>query len=238
MLGRTLHRSVATVAVACATLVLAGCGGSSSPSTAKPKASPTPTPLTTAKAQSLAAAGILTSADLPGYASKPQTHDATDTANDKKMQDCLGLPMPTYLTRNFGTSFTKGTVEFDSSADVASSVSGATTQLTALKGPKAATCFEQVVKEALAGAGVTAKSATATPVPMTVPGSDGSFGYQLAVTARAQGQTIKVTGFEVGSLVGQVEIEIGAITFGTGSISLDQTTALLTKVTGRVKAAY
>ena len=225
------------VAIALAT----GCGGSSGGPKATNGSTPSssPTSLSVTKAKMLATAGVLTEADLPGYTAKPQTHTATDDETDALMQRCLGLPVQSYLTRNFGTAFTKGTDEIDSSADVASSVDIGRSELQAIGGDKSPGCFKQVLAKLMATHGLAVKSITATKVPATVPGSDGSFGYLLDMTATSSGQTLRLRGYETGSLVGQVEIDVTSIAVGgTGSVTLDRVLALAGIAVHRVRAAY
>jgi hypothetical protein len=233
----------AGIGVVAAAVALSGCSGSSSAGkqAGGPSGSPTPsataTTLSLDKAKALAAAAVLTSADLPGYTSKPQTHDASDDATEKQVEACLGLTVPHYVTRNIGTSFSKGTDEIDSSADVVESAAVAQQQLQGLLSSKAPTCFVRTLKSALASSGITVVSGSAKRVPMTVAGSDGAFGFRLAVVAKAQGRTINITGYETGSLVGQVEIDVTLISVGPSSVTLGDLTALTTKATARVRAA-
>ena len=236
-------RAVA-LGVLTATVALSGCSGSSSAgkqgggSSGSPTPSATATTLSLDKAKALAAAAVLTSADLPGYTSKPQTHDASDDATEKQVEACLGLTVPHYVTRNLGTSYSKGTDEIDSGADVVESTAVAQQQLQGLLSSKAPTCFIRTLKTALASAGITFVSGSAKRVPLTVPGSDGAFGFRLAVVAKAQGRTINITSYETGSLVGQVEIDVTLVSVGPSSLTLADVTALATKATARVRSAY
>jgi hypothetical protein len=230
---RCTRRSTALALASTAVLLLtAGCGGSSK------KASPSPTPLTTAKAQALATAAVLTEADIPGYQAEKQTHDADDEAFDTRVATCLGLAKPTYLARDFGTAFTKGSLEIDSSADVAPSAAAARTELQALTGSKAEGCLKVEFTTLVAASGGTVKTFTIAPVTISVPGSDAVFGYQMDFAANAGGQALSFSGYDVGSLVGQVEIDLTVIdSSGSSSFTLDQAVALLQKATDRTKAA-
>jgi hypothetical protein len=230
---RCTRRSTALALAATAVLVLsAGCGGSSK------KASSSPTPLTTAKAQALATAAVLTEADLPGYKAEKQSHDAEDEAFDTRVATCLGLAKPTYLARDFGTAFTKGSLEIDSSADVAPSAAAGLIELQALTGSKAEGCLKAEFTTLIAASGGTVKAFTLTPMTINVPGADAVFGYKLDFAANAGGQALSFTGYDVGSLVGQVEIDVTVIdSSGSSSFGLDQAVALLSKVTDRTKAA-
>ena len=197
----------------------------------------TPVALTLAKAKILAAAAVLTDADLPGYAAKAQGHDATNVAFDAKMATCLGVTNPTYLTRNFGTAFSKGGVEIDSSADVATSAANAKTQLAGMTSSKAPTCLKSQLTAAFASSGLTATSFSAQPVSVTVPGRDAAFAYRIVLAATVQGHKIEIRGFITGSLVGQVEVSLAVLVPSATPVTLEQTTALQTKTTARTKAA-
>lgn len=226
--------------VLCAALAatLGGCGGSSkgSPVT-KTSPSPTAAPLTAATAKALAAAGVLTKADLPGYTTAAQEHDASDDQTDAALAACLGVPTPTYLARDFGTAFTKGELEIDSSVDIATTAAAAKDELTAYTSAKAPTCVKQTLTAVLAKSGITVTSFTATPQPVTVSGSDTSFGYALTLAGTTQGQTINLSGYEAGALVGQAEVSLSTIASSQDAITLPQVTALLTTAVGRVRAA-
>lgn len=224
----------------CAAVALTGCGGGTSqPSTTSTSSSATPTPvaLTLAKAKVLAAAAVLTDADLPGYTTKAQTHDTTNDALDAKMATCLGVTAPTYLTRNFGTAFSKDDLEIDSSADVATSVADAKKQLADMTSNNAPACLKSQLTAALAGSGFTVTSFSAQPVSVTIPGSDAAFVYTIAIAGTVQGHNVKLRGFDAGSLVGQVEVGVSVVAPSATTYTLEQTTALLAKATERTRAA-
>jgi hypothetical protein len=226
----------------CAAVALTGCGGGSSqPSTTSTSSSAaaaaTPVALTLAKAKLLAAAAVLTDADLPGYTSKAQTHDASNDALDAKMATCLGVTAATYLTRNFGTAFSKGELEIDSSADVATSTADAKKQLADMTSSKAPACLKSQLTAALASTGFTVTSFSAQPASVTIPGSDGAFVYTMVVAGTIQGRNIELRGFDAGALVGQVEVGVSVFAPSATTFTLAQTTALLTKATERTKAA-
>lgn len=229
---------IITLAVS-ATALVAGCGGgdktSSTPSSS-PSAS-TAAAVTSDQTKAASDAAVLTAADLPGFTAATQTHDPSDDANDAKLATCLGVPTPTYLSRNFGTAFTKGDLEIDSSADVAQSVEAAKVQLAGFTSAKAPDCIKSVLSDLFASSGSTITSFSAKPLPVTIAGSDASFGFTFEFSATEQGQSIQLSGYELGSLVGQVEIDVEG--FGTPATpaTTDQGITLLTTATGRAKAA-
>jgi hypothetical protein len=226
----------------CAAVALTGCGGGSSQSTNPSRSSAataaaTPVALTLEKAKILAAAAVLTEADLPGYTTKAQTHDASNDELDAKMATCLGVTAPTYLTRNFGTAFSQGELEVDSSADVATSPADAKKQLADMTSSKAPDCLKSQLTAALASSGLTVTSFSAQHASVTIPGSDAAFIYTMALTGTVQGRNIELRGFNAGSLVGQVEVGVSVFAPPATTFTLEQTTALLTKATERTKAA-
>jgi hypothetical protein len=226
----------------CAAVALTGCGGGSSQSTNPSRSSAataaaTPVALTLERAKILAAAAVLTEADLPGYTTSAQTHDASNDELDAKMATCLGVTAPTYLTRNFGTAFSKGELEIDSSADVATSSADAKKQLADMTSSKAPDCLKSQLTAALASSGLTVTSFSAQHASVTIPGSDAAFIYTMALTGTVQGRNIELRGFNAGSLVGQVEVGVSVFAPSATTFTLEQTTALLTKATERTKAA-
>ena len=239
---RETRRTTALALTAVAVLAMtAACNGSKKHTTTpSPSQSPTPTavPVTAAQARALANAGVLTPADMPGYTAKRQTHDASDDASDARIQTCLGIAKPTYLARNFGTAFSKGPLEVDSSADVAPTADAAKAELAALTGDKAQPCLKTEFRSLIAAQGGTVTSLSLDPVTVTVPGADAAFGYRIAITATGGGQTLQFTGFDIGALAGSAELDITAIdTSGSTAFTLDDGVALLKKVTDRAKAA-
>jgi hypothetical protein len=231
---RSTHRQAALAVVATALLVLTAACSSDS----KKSSGPTPTPLSTPQAQALASAAVLTAADMPGYKAEPETHDADDQASEDRVVTCLGLGKPSYLARNFGTSFSKGTLEVQSSADVAHSAAQARTELAALTGSKAEGCLKAEFAQLVSGSGGSITKFELTPIEVSVNGADDTFGYKLEFSASAAGQTLTFSGFDLGALVGQVEVDIQVFdSSGTPGLTTDQAEALLQKVTDRTKAA-
>jgi hypothetical protein len=193
--------------------------------------------LTLAKAKTLAAAAVLTGADLPGYATQAQTHSASNDVLDANMATCLGVTVSTYLTRNYGTAFSKGELEIDSSADVATSTADAKKQLAQMRSSRAPACLKSQLTTLLASSGVTVTSFSARPASVTIAGSDAAFAYTMAMAATMQGSNIELRGFDAGSLVGQVEVGVSVFASSATTFTLEQTTALLTKATARTRAA-
>ena len=224
-----------TVAVAlCVTAALTACGGSDK-KTSTP--SPTPVALTAAKAKVLTAAGVLSKADLPGYEAEAQEHDAETDSTDAKLATCLGIAAPTYLARDFGTAFTKGELEIDSSADAAATLDAAKARISAFKTPKAEACVKGVLTAELASSDLTVTKFTTELVPVTVTGSDDSYLYKLTFAGTTSGQTIEFSGFQAAARVGQVEADLSIIASAENGFTQEQAVELLAKAVGRIKAA-
>jgi hypothetical protein len=232
MTNRT--RPAALVAALCL-LALTGCGGSSDG--AKASSSPTPAALTAAQAKTVATASTLTAADLPGYVVATETDDADDVKNEAEFRTCLGLGGESYLASDPGRSFTKGDLEVDSSTDVAATVGAAMSELAAYTGPKASQCTKAQLTKIIAAEGGALTSFTLTPIVLTVPGSDGVFGYEMSVDASAGGQTIQLRGFETGVLVGQVQAGLTVLGTPAANLTVEEVQALLVKAVARAKAA-
>lgn len=222
------------------TMAATACGSSSANTSgaSTPASSHTHAALTAAQARQLAAAAILRRSDLPGYAAKPESHTAQDVSDENSGRACLGLPTPVhYLARNFGIGFSKGATEVDSSADVAVSVTQARRELRALTSPKETRCFKRQIGPALASNGLSVKSFSTTLTHAVVPGADGVFAYRFAIKAAASGRQLNLEGYEVGALVGQVEIDVTVTGVPPLSVTFKQAQRLTAVAASRVKTA-
>ena len=224
---RANHRSAALALVAAVVLAMtSACGGSD-----KPK------PLSTPKAQEVVKVGVLTAADMPGYKAEDQEADPDDEKSDEHVATCLGLAKPSYVARNPGRSFTKGDLEVESTADVASSASQAKAELKAFGTDKAEGCLKDEFNSLLKESGGTISRFELTPQTISVKGADDTFAYKLDFGATIAGQNLTFSGIAVGALVGQVELEVNAFDpTGSGSFGIDQAVPLLQKVVDRTKA--
>jgi hypothetical protein len=233
---RTSHRPVALAVVAAALLVLtAACGGGGSK---KSSSNPTPAPLTTAKAQALAKAAVLTAADMPGYKAEESKDDPNDKATDQRIAACLGTTKPTYLAENPGMTFTKGDLEVDSSADVAPSVATAKAEVAAFTSPKLKDCVKQEFAKLLADSHGVITAFEITPQSSTVTGADETFAYTFDLRASVAGQQLHFNGLDVGALVGQVEVDLSVFDqSGSSTFTVEQANALLQRAVDRTKAA-
>lgn len=190
-----------------------------------------------AKAKKLAKAGVLTQADLKGYTFEAKTVDPADAADEKSFYKCIGAKAPSYLARNEGASFTKGSLTIDSSADVASSVTAAKADLKAIKSTKAPACFRKSIVDLLKRSGATVQSVSVKRESATVKGGDGVSLLHIKAVADFGGTTLKLDGYLLSILVGQTEITVSPGRFDGKAPSLKQATTLAQLVVKRVRAA-
>lgn len=189
------------------------------------------------QAKKLAKAGVLTKADLPGYSAEAQTEDAGDVADEKAYFKCLGAKYPAFLARNLGYTYTKGELNIDSSADVASSVSTAKADLKAIKSSKAPACYKKGIVAFLKRSGFTVKSASVERSAVTVKGADGATAFHIRAEILLGDMAFKLDGYDVSVLVGQTEITVSPGRLDGKEPSLKQSVALAEKVAKRVRAA-
>jgi hypothetical protein len=231
--------STRLVVAFCSALALAACGSSSDGgSKASSSPSPTPTVLSAAEAKTVAAAGVLSAADMPGYTAKAAEEDDPDAkAADAVFRTCIGLPTEDYLGSDLGREFNKGDLDVNSSVDVARTAEIAKAELDAYNGTRSEECAKAEFTKLFQAHGATVTSFKLTPVAVTVPGSDEAFGQEISMDLSNGGQTAQLRGLDLGALVGQVEVKITVLGTPTESLPLADAQALLVKATGRVKAA-
>jgi hypothetical protein len=192
-------------------------------------------PLTKAQAKRLAAAAILRKADLPGYTA---TQAEPDDGSGDELLACLETKEPTYLVHNFGTGYTKGGLEIDSSADVAKSVSAARKEMAAYTSDKALRCVKGFMMKTFADTGAKVSNDTTERVDPKIPGADGAFGFRVAVTLSGPGGTTDLTMLVLGALVGQVEIALSSVETNSSDFTLENADALLATSVRRVRALH
>lgn len=189
------------------------------------------------QAKKLAKAGVLTTKDLPGYTAEALTEDAGDVADEKAYFKCLGAKYPTFLARNLGLTYSKGELNIDSSADVASSVSAAKADLKAIKSSKAPACYKKGITAFLKRTGFTVKSVSVERSSVTVKGADGATAFHIRAEIQFQDMLFRLDGYDVSVLVGQTEITVSPGRLDGKAPSLKQSVALAEKVAKRVRAA-
>jgi hypothetical protein len=205
-------------------LALPGCGGSSA-SSAHPSASPTPaeTPVTKAQATAAASAINLTAAQVgAGYTSSPPSKDATSAADDAAFAACVGSTPPAAAVADVTSpDFSQGTGlqthQVSSDVTVLHSSAEARRDLAAFTSPKVATCLKTFVTKALAaqaGGAVTFGPPAVTSVPTSAPGTDGTFGYDVKMTAKASGVSISFDVVIQAFLVKRCEVDITLLSVG------------------------
>jgi hypothetical protein len=207
-----------------------------------PTQSPAPatTELTLATAKKMAAAGILTDDDLPGYTSAPRPDQGNATGADTlgRLASCLGLSSTEeYLWGEKGTEFKKGTTTIDSSADVAATAAQARSDLTAIGGTTGAGCFRSMLTETLASSGITVNSASVRVLPIPVDGADDSFVQELSLVVQAPGHApVSATVFHIGALIGQAEVDLLSVATGPAMPSSADSLALARTAAARVRS--
>ncbi|MGQ0845409.1 MAG: hypothetical protein ACT4QF_14890 [Sporichthyaceae bacterium] len=209
--------------------------GITSGATSSPSSSAAPgAALSLSTAKTLAKAGVLTSADLAGWTKAAQTQDAEDDAVEKSAKECLNLALTPYLHRDLGFTYTKGTVEVSSDADVTSTAEQATAEFAALGGDKAADCY----RDALATVFPPDAKLEVEVVEPKVQGADDAIGFRLAAEFAGPAGQIVFSGYEIAALVGQTMIWLNsAEESATPAYKLADLTALAAKLVTRVDAA-
>jgi len=232
------HPSLVLATSAVLALTAACNGGGTKGSGATPTPTSTATALTSEQATALAAAGVLTDADMPGFTGEAQTQDADHEAAEARLASCLGLGAPSYVARDLGRSFTKGDLEVHSTADVVGSAAQAQEELAAFTGAKAEPCFKAELTKAATASGGSLTSFDVSPREVSVQHVDDAFFLRSAFTIATPEQTFRLEGYELGAAVGQVEVSISVVG-GAGSLGLtpDDAVALLERVAERVRAA-
>ncbi len=237
-------RRLAPLAVAC--LLLTACSDSDvlPPAPPDPPASPTlgpptiPTPapyptvssVSTALAKQLAAAGVLTAADLPGWTTTSQTFDASDKSREDQDKECMRVALTPYAARDFGRTFEKDAVVISASADVTATREQSVAEMAAwhsLDGPR---CY----RERFLKAG--AAEMTIDIVPTTVLGADDAVAYRVSFTIAGPSGIVRGGGFQIFALVGQTEITIDTYEeVATPTFSLEKLATLAGTVAQRVR---
>jgi hypothetical protein len=206
-----------------------------------PSVEPADTALTLDLAKKLAAAGLLTGDDLPGYTSVPRATDADQVAGAAggQLTACLGLSSTDdTLWAPHGVVFRQGTSTLTSSATVATTVDHARSDLIALGGAAGAECIQKLMSQTLAGSGLRVTSTSARVLPISVVGTDDSFVQQFSFLVQAPGrQAVSVRMLNVSARIGQVDLDLLAGGAETSMLSTADATALVATAAERVRSA-
>jgi hypothetical protein len=227
-------------------LAVAGCGGSSSGS-ASSGASPTAAeqPVTKAQATAAATAINLTAAQVgAGYKSAPASKDATTEKENADFAACVGATVPSAAVADVNSpDFTQGTGlqtrQVSSDVTVLHTSAEARRDLAAFKSPKTTTCLKTFITKALAaqaGGAVTFGAPVVTSVPTSAPGTDGTFGYDLKMQAKASGLSIDFDVVIQAFLVKRCEVDITLLSIG-GPFPTAERDALFAGLVTRAKAS-
>jgi hypothetical protein len=199
-------------------------------------ASPAHAAVSTATAKKLSKAGVLTKSDLKGYTTSAQQETASDEKIEAALYKCLGVKVPKYVTRNFGTAFTSadGALEIDSNADVAKSAAAGQSDVKALKLSRAPGCVKKYFQASIAEAGGSFSSLSVKLVKVSVSGADAVAAFHVVGAAGP----IKLNGYQLAVLAGQTEINVSPVRYDGKDPGLKQATALAKTVVKRVKAVH
>jgi hypothetical protein len=194
--------------------------------------------ITTTTAKKLAKAGGLTKRDMPGLAAAAQTHDSTDVAAERAFYKCLGAKVPSYLARNYGTSFTADPLEVDSSADVfrTAAAAKADLKLATANPTRTARCLKQQGTAVFKQQGATVHSFTVTPITVKISGVDALFAYRFVAKLTIQGQDVKLVGHEIDAVIGYTEISLSPSVYNASAPATSTTITLVKRLAKRVRA--
>jgi hypothetical protein len=219
-----------TLAALAAAGAIAGCGGSSSSAPSK------------AQATSAASQINLKPADLPHSTATP--NPTTPGALDSQLASCAGSSPPGAAIVNLNSpSLDVGTglqqQSFSSNVKVLPSQAIVAKDLTAIKSGKAQACIKSLLPKAIgqsASNRVKFTGVTITPLPTSVSGADGAFGYRLTVSASALAarRPLTIMVDEFGAAVGRIEITLDDFGIGTPVSSATESKLLSTLVSRAV----
>ncbi|MGQ0466949.1 MAG: hypothetical protein ACT4QG_16715 [Sporichthyaceae bacterium] len=236
--------------VLCGGLVLSGCGGGgnkqvfgedkpTATATATPTGTPTPTVsayptvglLDATYAKALAAAGVVTAAELAGWTASARKMDATDDKGEESIKECMKLQLTPYLARDRGRSFEKDGVEVSSYADVSGSLAQADAEMQALAGFDGPRCYREFF--ATPGSGTVQLELA----PATVAGADRVVALRVSLTGTGPAGEVSASGFQLVAQVANTQIWLDSFELtATPTFSLTRLTDLAAAAVARVKA--
>lgn len=228
---------LASVSGVCALLLLVGCGDGGS-TTATPTPSPSATSLTAAQARSVAAAGVLTAADLPGYKVTTQKAESLETREAVARRKCVGGASPKPVARNPGLRFTnvETGVVITSSVVVGASAKAALSELDALSSARSVTCFKRELARSTAMEGGTLRTSEVTRAATTIPGADAAFAllYDVEMIARNKSR-MAFRAIVLSAVVGQAIVLLSVVKVAGPTPSLAEAEGLLTASVARMR---
>lgn len=213
------------------TLAASACGGGSGSSAApgtrasSPSASPSPAEQPATKAAATAAANAinLTAAEVgAGYTSTPSKKDPATDKDNAAFAACVGATPPSAAVVDISSpDFSSGsglsTRQVSSDVTVTGSTAQARTDLAAYKAGKTTACLQTFVAKTLAGAAgpdVTIAAPVITPVETPAVGTDGAFGYDVKLTAKASGISFTFDVLLQAFLVKRSEVSLTVVSIG------------------------
>jgi hypothetical protein len=188
-------------------LTIAACGGSSGGKQ---------TPVTKAQAQAIANKINLTTTDLPGYTSSPNTETAKDKANDATLSKCTGTTPDTSAFLNAESpDFDKGSTEVSSQVEVLPSASDVKHDLKVIQTSHAQQCVANELTPILkAISGVSNLKIHMAPISEPSTGTSGAFGLAAQISLTAGGAQHNLTQTLVGFGRGNVQFALSVQTVG------------------------
>ena len=213
-------------------VLLTGCGGSSSAPASPPagrssapsaSSSSAQVPPTKAAAAAAAAAINLTAAEVgAGYTSAPSKKNPADDKDNAALAACIGSTPPSSAVVDVPSpDFTIGSGlqmrQVSSDVTVVPTNAQARSDLAAYHAAKATACLKTFIAKLLAGAAgpsVTFGPPLVTTVETPAPGADGSFGYDVKLTAKATGITLSFDVLLQAVLVKRSEVALTLLSIG------------------------
>ena len=225
-----------------ASLLVAACGSSSGSKATAPK--PSTTSGTTADSATgdrrIVAAGLLRSADLPGFSSVPSSPEVEGIDQFAKgLPECANFVTKQQPGANKRKSrrFTRGQEHATSAADAYPTVDAIRAQLDLYQDPTTVDCFHALYLKAITenlGAKGTVDDVSVSPIAVENLG-DGQFGFRITANLSSQGQPATLTSDIIGVMVGRFGLQLNLD--GTTAELAELETTLLPKLVDRMQQA-
>lgn len=225
------------VALASSLVLLTGCGQAPSTTVATPvKAAPV-APMTAAQAKIVAAAGVLTGEDMPGYKFTKDKPDKDAKAQEALLESCMKRKFGPYLAENPGFNFRKGQSFVMSSAEVNASAANARAGLTAVASPQGHKCFISLLKNMdKKDPDIKLRDIKIGEKPLAIPGADLCKRLVPTMVMVGSAGSVKISLDEMMCVVGQAEISL-TLSLGAGTLTEADARVLLIGLAARTRAA-
>ena len=173
------------------------------------------------RASKLADAINLTDADTRGFTGVRHRVTAQDRVEDDRMARCAGATPPSEaLVDVYSDDYKAGPQQqlmVSSDVQVMPTVRQVRRDLSAIRSPRAAACFQQEFARLFGDGvqGVTLSGFRMTPFHVSKLGTDGTFAFHLSMTASSGTRSMETTGDMLGFAEGRMEVTL--LTWGLGS---------------------